>query len=123
MSSAQNYLITIQGTTTERDVLERFTEQLEHLKFSVRDLHYLNFDSSLSLLMCLELAESADKESLIKVLDKLARQFQLELLIYPLPGISIVTQIHRNFLTLLSRKLTLRLLTKLFRHFRRSNYA
>jgi len=38
ISSAQNYLITIQGATTERDVLERFTEQLEHLMFSVRDL-------------------------------------------------------------------------------------
>ena len=118
MNSAQNYLITIQGDTTERDVLERFTEQLEHLKFSVRDLHYLNFESSLSLLMRLELAESADKESLTKVLDKVARQFQLGLLIHPLPVISIDAPIHRYILTLLSRQLPPRLLSKLFRHLR-----
>jgi len=36
MNSAQNFLITIQGTTNESDVLERFTEKLEHLNFSSR---------------------------------------------------------------------------------------
>ncbi len=85
MNTSQNFLISIQGVTTENDVLERFTGQLEHLSFSIQDLHYLNFQSSLSILMRLELEQSTDKESLNKVLDKVAKQFKLELLIYPLP--------------------------------------
>ena len=61
MNPAQNFLITIQGVTNEREVLERFTEKLEHLNFSIRDLHYLNFQSSLSLLMRLELLNQRTK--------------------------------------------------------------
>ncbi|HCV44553.1 MAG TPA: hypothetical protein DF909_00450, partial [Deltaproteobacteria bacterium] len=99
MNPAQNFLITIQGATTERDVLERFTEKLEHLNFSIRDLHYLNFQSSLSLLMRLELAQSADKESLTVVLENVAKQYQLELLVFPLPQMPIATPIHRYILT------------------------
>ena len=123
MISAQNCLITIQGATTKRDVLERFTEQLDSLKFCVRELHYLNFESSLSLLMLLELAESEDKESLTKLLDKVTRQFQLKLLIYPLLGISIATPIHRYILTLLSWKLPPRLLTNCSGISVKNNYA
>jgi phosphoserine phosphatase len=118
MNSAQNFLITIQGATTEKDVLERFTEQLEYLNFSIRDLHYLNFQSSLSLLMRLEVAESVDKETLTVVLEKVAKQYQLELLVFPLPQMSIAVPNHRYILTLLSRKLPPQLLTKLFRHLR-----
>ncbi|MDP6295629.1 MAG: phosphoserine phosphatase SerB [SAR324 cluster bacterium] len=118
MNPAQNFLITIQGVTNERDVLERFTEKLEHLNFSIRDLHYLNFQSSLSLLMRLELAQSADKESLTVVLENVAKQYQLELLVFPLPQMPIATPIHRYILTLLSRQLPPQLLTKLFRHLR-----
>jgi phosphoserine phosphatase len=118
MNSAQNFLITIQGATTEKDVLERFTEQLECLNFSIRDLHYLNFQSSLSLLMRLEVAESVDKETLTVVLEKVAKQYQLELLVFPLPQMSIAVPNHRYILTLLSRKLPPQLLTKLFRHLR-----
>ena len=77
MNPAQNFLITIQGVTNERDVLERFTEKLEHLNFTIRDLHYLNFQSSLSLLMHLELAQSADKESLTVVLEKTMMKFSM----------------------------------------------
>ena len=55
MNTSQNFLISIQGITTENDVLERFMGQLEHLSFSIQDLHYLNFQSSLSILMRLEL--------------------------------------------------------------------
>jgi phosphoserine phosphatase len=118
MNSAQNFLISIQGATTEKDVLERFTEQLEYLNFSIRDLHYLNFQSSLSLLMRLEVAESVDKETLTVVLEKVAKQYQLELLVFPLPQMSIAVPNHRYILTLLSRKLPPQLLTKLFRHLR-----
>ena len=118
MNPAQNFLITIQGVTNERDVLERFTEKLEHLNFSIRDLHYLNFQSSLSLLMRLELAQSVDKESLTVVLENVAKQYQLELLVFPLPQMPVATLIHRYILTLLSRQLPPQLLTKLFRHLR-----
>ena len=118
MNPAQNFLITIQGVTNERDVLERFTEKLEHLNFSIRDLHYLNFQSSLSLLMRLELAQSADKESLTVVLENVAKQYRLELLVFPLPQMPVATPIHRYILTLLSRQLPPQLLTKLFRHLR-----
>ena len=118
MNPAQNFLITIQGVTNERDVLERFTEKLEHLNFTIRDLHYLNFQSSLSLLMHLELAQSADKESLTVVLENVAKQYQLELLVFPLPQMPVATPIHRYILTLLSRQLPPQLLTKLFRHLR-----
>tara|TARA_B100000408_G_C10166878_1_gene168878 strand:- start:196 stop:513 length:318 start_codon:yes stop_codon:yes gene_type:complete len=105
MNTSQNFLISIQGVTTENDVLERFTGQLEHLSFSIQDLHYLNFQSSLSILMRLELEQSTDKESLNKVLDKVAKQFKLELLIYPLPERSIAASSHPYILTLLSQKL------------------
>ena len=118
MNTSQNFLISIQGVTTENDVLERFTGQLEHLSFSIQDLHYLNFQSSLSILMRLELEQSTDKESLNKVLDKVAKQFKLELLIYPLPERSIAASSHPYFLTLLSQKLQPQLLTKLFCHLR-----
>ena len=119
MNPAQNFLITIQGVTNERDVLERFTEKLEHLNFSIRDLHYLNFQSSLSLLMHLELSQSADKESLTVVLENVVKQYQLELLVFPLPQMPVATPIHRYILTLLSRQLPPQLLTKLFRHLRK----
>ena len=122
MNPAQNFLITIQGVTNERDVLERFTEKLEHLNFSIRDLHYLNFQSSLSLLMRLELAQSADKESLTVVLENVAKQYQLELLVFPLPQMPVATPIHRYILTLLSRQLPPQLLTKLFRHLREKGF-
>ncbi len=118
MNPAQNFLITIQGVTNEREVLERFTEKLEHLNFSIRDLHYLNFQSSLSLLMHLELSQSADKESLTVVLENVVKQYQLELLVFPLPQMPVATPIHRYILTLLSRQLPPQLLTKLFRHLR-----
>ena len=118
MNPAQNFLITIQGVTNERDVLERFTEKLEHLNFTIRDLHYLNFQSSLSLLMHLELSQSADKESLTVVLENVVKQYQLELLVFPLPQMPVATPIHRYILTLLSRQLPPQLLTKLFRHLR-----
>ena len=101
MNTSQNFLISIQGVTTENDILERFTGQLEHLSFSIQDLHYLNFQSSISILMRLELEQSTDKESLNKVLDKVAKQFKLELLIYPLPERSIAASSHPYFLTLL----------------------
>ena len=119
MNPAQNFLITIQGVTNEREVLERFTEKLEHLNFSIRDLHYLNFQSSLSLLMHLELSQSADKESLTVVLENVVKQYQLELLVFPLPQMPVATPIHRYILTLLSRQLPPQLLTKLFRHLRK----
>ena len=118
MNPAQNFLITIQGVTNERDVLERFTEKLEYLNFSIRDLHYLNFQSSLSLLMHLELSQSAEKESLTVVLENVVKHYQFELLVFPLPQMPVATPIHRYILTLLSRQLPPQLLTKLFRHLR-----
>ena len=50
MNPAQNFLIPFQDASTERDVLEHFTEKFGHLNFSIWDMHYLNFHSSLSLL-------------------------------------------------------------------------
>ena len=114
MNPAQNLLIIIQCASIEREVLERFTEKLDDLNFSIRDLHYLNFQSSLSMLMRLELAQSADKESLTVVLENVAKQYQLELLVFPLPQMPVTTPIHRYILTLLSQQLPPQLLTKLF---------
>ena len=120
MKTTQNFLITIQGATSEKDVLERFTSQLERLSFSIQNMHFLNFQSSLFLLMHLELAESSDKKSLTKVLDKVAKHYKLELLICQLPESSITSPENRYILTLLSRQLPPELLTKLFRHLRKN---
>ena len=120
MKTTQNFLITIQGATSEKDVLERFSSQLERLSFSIQNMHFLNFQSSLFLLMHLELAESSDKKSLTKVLDKVAKHYKLELLICQLPESSITSPENRYILTLLSRQLPPKLLTKLFRYLRKN---
>ena len=89
MNVTSNFLISIQGTAADKDVLESFTAQLELLFFSLKDMHYLNFRSSISLLMRLELAESCDQDYLKKVLDKVANKYKLELQIHSLPDSSV----------------------------------
>ena len=89
MNVTNNFLISIQGTAADKDVLESFTAQLELLSFSLKDMHYLNFRSSISLLMRLELAESCDQDYLKKVLDKVANKYKLELQIHSLPDSSV----------------------------------
>ncbi len=69
MSDSQNLLVTMQGPVSEVDVLEHFTVHLEHSAFSIRDIHYINSQSALSLLVRLELADSADIAVLRKELD------------------------------------------------------
>ena len=118
MNTSQNILISIQGVTSENNVLERFMGQLEQVSFSIHDLHYRNFQSSLSILMCLELHQSIDKEYLNEFLEKVAKEFKLELLIYPLPERSISASSKPYILTLLSQKLQPQLLTKLFCYLR-----
>ena len=49
-------------------------------------------------------------------MDKVAKKYQLELLISPLPEMTIVSPVHRYILTLLRQQLRTELLTKLFRH-------
>ena len=51
-------------------------------------------------------------------MDKVAKKYQLELLISPLPEMTIVSPVHRYILTLLSQQLCTEFLTKLFRHLR-----
>ncbi len=65
------------------DVLEHFTKQLEERSFSILDMHYLNCQSALSLVRCLEISDFTDKNSLRKKLDKVAKKYQLEMLISP----------------------------------------
>ena len=69
MSDSQNLLVTMQGPVSEVDVLDNFTVHLEHSAFSIRDIHYINRQSVLSLLVRLELADSADMAFLWKELD------------------------------------------------------
>ena len=75
MSDSQNLLVTMQGPVSEVDVLEHFTVHLEHSAFSIRDIHYINSQSALSLLVRLELADSADIAVLRKELDIAAKKF------------------------------------------------
>ena len=60
MSDFQNFLVTMQGAVSEVDVLEHFSVHLKHSAFSIRDIHYINSQSALSLLVRLELSDSAD---------------------------------------------------------------
>ena len=69
MSDSQNLLVTMQGPVLEVDVLEHFIVHLEHSAFPIRDIHYINSQSALSLLVRLELADSADMAFLWKELD------------------------------------------------------
>ena len=69
MSDSQNLLVTMQGPVSEVDVLDNFTVNLEHSAFSIRDIYYVNRQSVLSLLVRLELADSADMAFLWKELD------------------------------------------------------
>ncbi len=101
------------------DVLEHFTKQLEERSFSILDMHYLNFQLALFLLIRLEFSDFTDKNlSLRKEFDKVAKKYQLELLINPLPEMTIVSLVHRYILTLLSQQLRTEFFTKLFRHLR-----
>ena len=100
------------------DVLEHFTKQLEERSFSILHMHYLNCQSALFLLIRLEVSDFTDKNSLRKELDKVAKKYQLELLISQLPELTIVSPVHRYILTFLSQQLRTEFLTKLFRHLR-----
>ena len=57
MNDSQNFLITVQGPATMLDVLEHFTKQLEERSFSILDMHYLNCQSALFLLIRLEVSD------------------------------------------------------------------
>ena len=61
MNDSQNFLITVQGPATMLDVLEHFTKQLEERSFSILDMHYLNCQSALFLLIRLEVSDFTDK--------------------------------------------------------------
>ena len=69
MSDSQNLLVTMQGPVSEVDVLDNFTVHLEHSASSIRDIHYINSQSAFSLLVRLELVDSADMAFLWKELD------------------------------------------------------
>ena len=90
----------------------------KNVDFSILDMHYLNCQSALFLLIRLEVSDFTDKNSLRKELDKVAKKYQLELLISPLPEMTIVSPIHRYILTLLSQQLRTEFLKRLFRHLR-----
>ena len=118
MSDSQNLLVTMQGPVSEVDVLEHFTVHLEHSAFSIRDIHYINSQSALSLLMRLELADSADIAVLRKELDIAAKKYNLEIQINLLNEAPAASPVYRYILTLLSQQLRPELLTKLFRQLR-----
>ena len=75
MNDSQNFLITVQGPATMLDVLEHFTNQLEVRSFSILDMHYLNCQSALFLLIRLEFSDFTGKNSLRKELDKVAKKY------------------------------------------------
>ena len=77
MNDSQNFLITVQGPATMLDVLEHFTKKLEERSFSILHMHYLNCQSSLFLLIRLEVSDFTDKNSLRKLLDKVAKNISL----------------------------------------------
>ena len=108
----------MQGPVSEVDVLEHFTVHLEHSAFSIRDIHYINSQSALSLLVRLELADSADIAVLRKELDIAAKKYNLEIQINPLNEAPAASPVYRYILTLLSQQLRPELLTKLFRQLR-----
>jgi len=91
------------------DVLEHFTKQLEERSFSILDMHYLNCQSALFLLIRLGVSDFTDKNSLRKELDKVAKKYQLELLISPLPEMTIVSPVQRYILTLFEPAATYRI--------------
>lgn len=96
--------------------MEDFTKQLEECSFFILDMYYRNNKSVLSLLIRLEIFDSADMDSLRKKLDKVAKKYQLELMIRQLPEMTIDSPVHSYFLTLLNQQLRPEFLTKLFRH-------
>ena len=61
MNDLQNFLITVQGPATMLDVLEHFIKHLEERSFSIMDMHSLNCQSALFLLICLEVSDFTDK--------------------------------------------------------------
>ena len=77
------------------DVLKYFTKQLEERSFSILDLHHMNCQSALFLFIRLEVSDYTDMYSLRKELDKVAEKYRLELLISPLPEMTIVTPVPR----------------------------
>ena len=107
----------MQGPVSEVDVLEHFTVHLEHSAFSIRDIHYINSQSALSMLVRPELVDSADIAVLRKELD-IAAKNNLEIQINPLNEAPAASPVYRYILTLLSQQLRTELLTKLFRQLR-----
>ena len=71
------------------DVMEHFTKQLGERSFSILDMHYLNCQSALSLVRCLEISDFTGNDPLRKELNKVAKKYQHELLISPLPEMTI----------------------------------
>ena len=74
MNDSQNFLITVQGPATMLDVLEHFTKQLEERSFSILHMHYLNCQSALSLVRCLEISDFTGNDPLRKELNKVAKK-------------------------------------------------
>ena len=101
MNESQNFLITIQGPATMLEVLEHFTKQMEERSFSILNMHYLNCQSALFLLIRLEVSDYTDMYSLRKELDKFVKKYQVELLISPLHEMTIVSPVHSYILTLM----------------------
>ena len=64
MNDSQNFLITVQGPATMLDVLEHFTKHLEERSLSSVDMHPLNCQSALFLLIRLEVSDFTDKNPL-----------------------------------------------------------
>ena len=56
--------------------------------------------------------------TLRKELDKVAKKYQLEVLVSPLPEMTIVLPVHRYILTVLSQQLRIEFITNLLRHLR-----
>ena len=77
MNASHSFLVTIQGTASEMDVLEHFTENLDRKSFPIHDIHYLNFQAVHSLLIRLELLNSTDKDYIAKELDVVAKKIIL----------------------------------------------
>ena len=75
MKDSQNFLFIIHGPAAKCDVLEHFTKQLEERSFSILEMHPLNCQSALFLLIRLEVPDSTNKDSLRKELDKSAKKY------------------------------------------------
>lgn len=120
MDQTQKLLISVQGTTEAQYVLESFTLALQQHSVSIKEMHHLNFQNAISLLMQVDFPAITNQALLIQELKKTADSFGLILVVHSPLAQPITISKHRYILTLLSEHLPPSLLTQLFQHLRQN---